>query len=200
MVLYKYRSLENLKWLLDILINGRLYGSSFNKLNDPMEGAYRYDSHVPKEKREQLLKERGNTLICSLSKRNDIGLMWTHYANEGRGCCIEVEVTSTKWKEIPVKYTNELPNVNNDIDVILGTKATCWEYEKEVRYIRTEDNIKDISPYLEVRVTKVIFGYGVSTAEYNMYKRLIQGINQIKKKKHQISCEKIRIKDDLIWI
>lgn len=200
MHLYKYRTLDNPKWLFDILLNGRLYGSSFKNLNDPMEGAYTYKSNILKERRDQLLEERSNTLICSLSKESNIGLMWTHYANNGKGCCIEVEVTSKSWKEIPIQYSNELPNINNDIDNILGTKFSCWEYEEEVRYIRTVDDIKKKSHYLEVQVTKVIFGYGVSTADFNMYKQIICAINNVKKKKaHNISCEKINQKNDVKW-
>lgn len=37
---YKYRSLSNLRYFLDILINKRLYMASYSELNDPMEGAF----------------------------------------------------------------------------------------------------------------------------------------------------------------
>lgn len=201
MLLYKYRSIENFKWLLDILMNERLYGASFKNLNDPMEGAYRYDSKVPKAQRNLLLIDRSNTLICSLSERSDIGLMWTHYANEGKGCCIEIEVTSKTWKRIPVVYSDVLPNANDPINIVLGTKSSCWEYEKEVRYIRTVEDVNETSRhYLEVQVTNVIFGYNVSLSDFNLYKKLIEGINKVKKKKsNQITCEKINSKDDVKW-
>lgn len=42
---YKFRSLENIKRFLDILINERLYAARYDKLNDPMEGSYLVDSH-----------------------------------------------------------------------------------------------------------------------------------------------------------
>ena len=38
--LYKYRSLENFEFFLDILLNKRLYASSYKDLNDAMEGVY----------------------------------------------------------------------------------------------------------------------------------------------------------------
>ena len=41
-LLFKYRSLENWRWLLDILVNNRLYAAPFKDLNDPMEGRYFY--------------------------------------------------------------------------------------------------------------------------------------------------------------
>ena len=35
---YKYRSLSNLRYFLDILINKRLYMASYSELNDPIKG------------------------------------------------------------------------------------------------------------------------------------------------------------------
>ena len=40
MLLYKFRSLQNLRRFLDILVNKRLYMAHFNEMNDPMEGAF----------------------------------------------------------------------------------------------------------------------------------------------------------------
>ncbi len=39
-VLYKFRSLENWKFVLDIVIHKRLHAAPFDELNDPMEGRY----------------------------------------------------------------------------------------------------------------------------------------------------------------
>ena len=61
--LYKYRSLENLGRILDILLHERLYAANFKNLNDPMEGHYRYSTDVNKELRTQILDERNRTLI-----------------------------------------------------------------------------------------------------------------------------------------
>ena len=119
--LYKYRSLENLGRILDILLHERLYAANFKNLNDPMEGHYRYSTDVNKELRTQILDERNRTLICSLSKKKDIGLMWTHYANENKGCCIELQVTSPSWTMIEVDYKDKLPNITN-VKEILSVK------------------------------------------------------------------------------
>lgn len=102
---YKYRSLRNLNRILDILINERLYAAKFQNLNDPMEGHYQYNADIDRNLKEQILSERDRTLICSLSRRSNIGLMWTHYADEGRGCCIELNVTSKSWRRIDVEYS-----------------------------------------------------------------------------------------------
>ena len=40
--LYKYRSLSNLKRLIEIVLDGKMYASRYKDLNDPMEGYYSY--------------------------------------------------------------------------------------------------------------------------------------------------------------
>jgi hypothetical protein len=46
-VLYKYRSVENWKFLEDIFSNRRLFAATFRSLNDPMEGLlYKHDKDV----------------------------------------------------------------------------------------------------------------------------------------------------------
>lgn len=37
---YKYRSLENLKRFLEIVMNRKLWSSTYKELNDPMEGVF----------------------------------------------------------------------------------------------------------------------------------------------------------------
>ena len=37
--LYKFRSLQNLRRFLDILVNKRFYMAHYNEMNDPMEGS-----------------------------------------------------------------------------------------------------------------------------------------------------------------
>lgn len=179
---YKYRSLENLDRMLDILLYERLYAANFKNLNDPMEGHYKYSTDVSKRLRAQILDERNRTLICSLSKKNNIGLMWTHYANENKGCCIELQVTSPSWTMIDVDYKDKLPNLTNVKD-ILAVKGNVWSYEEEVRFIKTlKDNVT-IYPYLEIAISKVYIGCEVSQANFTFYKKLFEGINTFKKKK-----------------
>ena len=84
-ILYKYRSLSNLKRLIEIVLDSKLYASRYKELNDPMEGYYSYSREIVPYKKEinRLKKE---SLICSLSKSNYIGMMWIMYADEGKGC------------------------------------------------------------------------------------------------------------------
>ena len=192
---YKYRSFENLDRILDILLYERLYATNFKNLNDPMEGHYKYSTDVSKRLRTQILDERNRTLICSLSKKNNIGLMWTHYANENKGCCIELQVNSPSWSMIEVSYQDKLPNLTNVTD-ILSVKGKVWSYEEEVRFIKTLDDKVKEWPYLEITISKVYIGCEVSKANFNFYKKLFEGINTFKKKKAStIQVVKMRKED-----
>ena len=181
---FKYRSLENPKRVLDILINKRLYGAKYLALNDPMEGQFDFDlsekSDLPAL--QELFDERAKTLICSLSKKkndDDIpnnGILWSMYADEHRGCCIEVEVEDTGWKKEEVFYSSRKPIVNERVSVtdILGIKNIQWKYEEEVRFINTNPE----SPYLKVKVKAVYFGVRMSAEDVALYTSLIKAIDK----------------------
>ena len=172
---YKYRSLSNLRWFLDILINKRLYASKYLNLNDPMEGAFCLDKNVSYSTIAELRDDRANTLICSLSKTHKNGLMWSMYADEHRGCCIELEVTSPKWKRIDVTYTNSLPIIteeNASVDTILSIKSNQWKHEEEVRFIQIDSN----SPYLKIRIKRIYFGMKMNRTDFSFYKNLLKSL------------------------
>ena len=107
-MLYKYRSLSNYKILIDILANNRLYAANFKQLNDPMEGVYFFYNDELKEEFRKNINEGKNGLgICSLSKGNDVELLWAHYANGERGICIGLSIV-----ENGTNYT--IRNINYD--------------------------------------------------------------------------------------
>lgn len=190
-LLYKYRSLKNMTYFLDILINKRLYATTYDKLNDPMEGAYMYNSDIPKEKRKALLDAMKNTLICSLSKHENIGLMWTHYADEGKGCCIEVDVTATSWERREIDCKHGRPILDGNINDILSHKGEVWEYEQEIRYLKQKNS--NTSPYLTIDVTKIIVGYKIDKNDYALLKKIVEMVNKIKPKgKNNIEIVKIK--------
>ena len=168
---YKFRSLENIKRFLDILISERLYAARYDKLNDPMEGSYLVDSHN-KEIIRLLKVRKYNTRICSLSRDYKHTLLWTHYADEHMGCCIEVGVTSNAVLA-DVNYVSELPFVKSgesEAITLLSHKSKLWEYEQESR-------IFSKSAYCKVKINRVIFGFKVSDSDYEFYRKLINAIN-----------------------
>lgn len=178
MTYYKYRSLNNLKFFLDILLNKRLYTSKYSELNDPMEGFFTYDKTVPKDVINTIRAKRDNTYICSLSKRNDIGLMWSMYADEHKGCCIEVSVTAKSWQKKEVKYSHNSSIINDtkdaDIEKILSLKSSQWNYEEEVRFIK-EASKRD---KLTIRIEKVYLGINMTRSEKAFYEKMIKTIDK----------------------
>lgn len=185
-VLYKYRGLSNLKRFLEIILNKELYGALYTELNDPMEGYFRYNYKIPHDIIEELKDQKQKTYICSLSKRNDIGIMWTHYAEEHKGCCIEVEVTTKSWQRIEVKYQSssiEISNTSKLLD-ILKIKSIQWSYEEEMRYIKTAKDRETLS----IKIKRIFLGYKLKTSEFNFYKKLIQTLDS--------SIEVVKIKKE----
>ncbi|MDP3684946.1 MAG: hypothetical protein Q8S01_13545, partial [Ignavibacteria bacterium] len=122
MKLYKYKSLDNLFQVYDILINNRLHCSNIIDFNDPYEGLFvvKYLLKIQRTLRKEngrlirtvrgiweelsLLDPRVKIIVdaidkkrvCSLSrKKNDVQL-WAHYANGHRGIAIELDIPDDK--------------------------------------------------------------------------------------------------------
>jgi hypothetical protein len=83
--------------------------------------------------------------ICCLSLIGDDVLMWSHYADGHRGCCLKFDFSSEDVPEsTPEKviYQDNPPVVNRIRDRspesvfrVLLTKGRKWEYEQEVRFL-----------------------------------------------------------------
>lgn len=168
---YKFRSLQNLKRFVDIILNERLYASRYDELNDPMEGVYLTE---PSNRNiiRLLREEKYKTRICSLSKDYRHTLLWSHYADSHTGCCIEVSAVNERELPTTVRYIEHIPVVYDmkEGKELLSHKSTVWEYEKEVRYFRK-------TSYLNIRIHRIIFGLKVSNDDYRFYEKLIHAIN-----------------------
>lgn len=198
--LYKYRSIQDFKRFLDILIRGRLYATEFMYLNDPMEGVFSYSANFAPTTISDLRNEKHKTKICSLSKTYQNGLMWSFYADSHKGCCIEVEPVNPKkaWTELDVKYVDTMYNLNgsSSIEDILSYKSKHWEYEKEVRFIKTLDSKNRISPYLKVKIKTIYLGIRIDPYDARMIKKMVETINKDKKESDQIEVKQM-MKDDI---
>lgn len=168
---YKFRSLQNPKRFIDIILNERLYASRYDELNDPMEGIY--STYSSNENIIQLLRsEKEKTRICSLSKDYRHTLLWSNYADGHKGCCIEVSAVNEREQPTTVRYVENIPIVDDmrQGKFLLSHKSKVWEYEKEVRYFRK-------TTYLNVRIHRIIFGLRVSESDFEFYEKLINAIN-----------------------
>lgn len=99
--------------------------------------------------------------VCSFSAVNDSILMWSHYADNHKGFCVEYDLArfdpgDAFLKNLyPVAYSNDLSDLTpwaeklvsgmaGDLDIgflLMGViqKFTGWGYEQEWRYIRFQE-------------------------------------------------------------
>lgn len=168
---FKFRSLQDLRRFVDIILNKRLFASRYNELNDPMEGVYLTDPRN-REVIRLLKTEKYRTRVCSLSKDYRHTLLWAHYADSHKGCCIEVSVNEERVRLGEVTYIKDLPYIDNfrSGEELLLHKSTIWEYEDEVRLFTN-------AQYLNVQVHRVIFGKRVSDKDYKFYEKLIRALD-----------------------
>lgn len=156
-VLWKYRSLKNMEFVVDIFAKNRMYLGRFDELNDPMEGAfisygnrdYAIDPSTRQALSRDVIEQKRRLGILSLSKEPRSLLMWSHYADGGRGIAIGINVKNNIHK---VKYTKDAVILaeNHDPEVfsryVLTHKYCAWKYEKEWRVIKSlEDDFSDAS-------------------------------------------------------
>lgn len=169
MGLFKYYTLND--YTLNVLKENSLYFNLKSNFNDPFD--LNINLTISKDKFQNLLVNHSEAIdkltsenimkLCYWSERltlqkfgifccckscNDI-LMWSHYANNHKGICIEYTddlINAIKDSYSPydlaifcgdIIYDDERKDLNNMIKDNDGTpifkKAKCWAYEKEYR-------------------------------------------------------------------
>ena len=177
-IYYKYRSLnaDNWEYLLDIILNKRLYCAKYNTLNDPMEGFYRSREHLPQNLRDFILNEKGNYRICSLANEDTNKLLWAHYANGFKGVVIGIK-TKEHVQSVTYEGLQELDNLliqpNQDISSIFLHKLEEWNYENESRVVRNNP-----SAHIDIEVVEIIFGLRTSENTKELLISLVRGLNR----------------------
>lgn len=179
--LYKFRGVSNLRWLIDILMRQRLYAASYDELNDPMEGFFLFDPSTDDNVKAYLRDKRKRTGICSLSKNYRNTLMWSFYAEDHKGICIKLAVTSKEWIQREIIYDNKLPVMTDDSSKymdLLSSKSKHWEYEDEVRYIRVFDSQDKMrkSRFVSIYIDSIYLGYKMNDKDVAYYTKLFQTV------------------------
>jgi len=161
--LYKYRSLENLKFILDAIAYSRLYAATFDTLNDPMEGRYYYlGDDVSKEFRRAIFENRKQRRICSLSRTRTSTLLWSYYGGGHKGIALGVQVPEPQHPAVLIRDVNYDSIVqvhgrsgSRSADAaaldILTQKQLNWEHEQEVRVFTKK-------PYVKVIIKELVLG------------------------------------------
>ncbi|MES9934584.1 MAG: DUF2971 domain-containing protein [Candidatus Sedimenticola sp. PURPLELP] len=194
MKLYKYRTLSNLDYTLDILFKERLHCAPYDELNDPFEGLFLSVMHiggsinssslnfapingsrkVTRPKSISDLPVPGGTRICSLSGSKSDVRLWSHYAEGHTGIAIEVDIESNSECLHEVEYVDQLKEFSYSLLTapesyeILKIKSKHWLYEKEYRLISKEQFF-----YVSGKITGIYLGLRISDHMRNMLLRVV---------------------------
>jgi hypothetical protein len=159
--LYRYRSLHRragekgniLEREIGALRRSYIWCSKFIALNDPMEGFYRPSSAVKKKGNYEQIAAlvsagKSGVGIASLSDTKENELMWTHYAGNYSGICIEyyanrllnglpdgVSLVRLGYDERPPRLTKADLQNRQAAHKILSQKKFNWSYEREWRLL-----------------------------------------------------------------
>lgn len=137
---------------------------------DPKAEKY-YKRRLGEEIKQLVAAEMDKCGVLSLAERWDCPLMWSHYADEHRGLCIEYDMSDNVCSHIkPVEYRrprsikitelmewklhNSPEAKQNVFDTYFFAKASQWQYEKEWRDIYSSHCVKQ-APF---RISGVYFG------------------------------------------
>jgi len=175
MKLYKYRSLTNFEFVLDIILKRRLHCSTYDSLNDPFEGLFVSllggQRRVYKSVESLFLSSVNKIRICSLSSSLSDVRLWSHYADGHKGVVFEIDFSGLESRIHPVKYCEKLPSFfdrtgttfltrlfsNVNPHDVLSCKTKHWEYEAEYRIFHESEYIdisnREKAVYLGNRIT-----------------------------------------------
>ncbi|MGB0281910.1 MAG: DUF2971 domain-containing protein [Neptuniibacter sp.] len=169
---YKYKSLDNFEFLLDLLLKERLYAAAYHELNDPMEGVIKIDGTILKETEadwESLIKDL--RLVC-FTKSSENPLMWSHYADGGRGCVVCFELLDEQIFH-KVSYLKKPSVSERDLCLekaleILKYKDKHWKYEAEYRCLIQNES------FLPVNVKSITFGPRADQNKVDMLSHILK--------------------------
>lgn len=182
MRIYKFRSCNEQNF--EGLKNESIYFSHLNQLNDIFEGRYEIDDKITDRFTEKL----GRRLVCCLSRGDESIIhnnhyMWTHYADEHKGFCIEYNahildgfkqynsknnnIQENVW--MPIEYTDSYmdpiqqgDNLDIKLADLISHKNICFEYEKEIRLVLHTTNSTDNKREVNGSVNAIYLGCRIS--------------------------------------
>jgi len=214
---YKYRAIS--KNLIASIVDPHWYFSKPDSLNDPFDCRVKLKgwakmaalSAFGKQKRflEKLSSDEFNEMrekidamfkacgvFCAATDEAN-SLMWSHYADSHRGCCIKYQFEKSFIKEGKFGLdrcttVNYGPDVLMDLlchrkweDLIFGdddkiyyqmivsacpfSKGKAWEYENEVRCVRDKSGVVEIPPEF---IKGIYFGMQSEHSEIDLIRKL----------------------------
>lgn len=197
MILYKFLSDTNFRTYWSSYSTGHFYFSSWRKFNDPMEGFFSYVANRPSQTAAawNITSQKDQFTVLCMAEEKSHMLMWSHYAQDHKGVCLEVEIddalllTNGICLE-KVKYPNRIPILSQSgspqkqAKRMLTRKLFFWRYEKEHRLLA-----QSTTPALHQIGTlkKVIFGkrFGFSPGEEGLRSSMISQLRSNNVSIHQ---------------
>ena len=191
--LYWYRSMENFAIHMEEYLSGIVHFSSWQNVNDPMEG---YFSYYPQhDDVTMLVSEKNRYKICCFSRTCSNYLLWSHYAKDHKGVCLEYEVIPKNLPECiilkNIVYRKEIPEFDRTKDIkdqakkFLTHKLSFWRYEKETRLLLFDSensNLKLISPISITFGCRFFDEYnGITDKEIEIRNKIIDKLREEKK-------------------
>lgn len=235
--LFKYKPIN--QFTLDIIANHRIYYPLPELFNDPFDTQCSFkDSSVktqsqdidkitaafPDESFSEIIANTSRDLsedinsfnkslqgfgILSLAENAKDILMWSHYAQDHKGVCIELERTETNDLGNPnstrkVAYTKNYPSLRSKslltkddrtsaLMRVLYTKSEHWNYEREWRNFQQKGNTVYPVPG---KILSITFGVRALKMDIDIIKKLVGNTvslyqAQLKKNEFGIKLEKI---------
>lgn len=147
------------------------------------DGIQNLTPEMVKKDVDKALNEIG---VCCFSNTEKNILMWSHYCKYHQGVCLEFDVLEDPaffTLALPVNYVATMPLYDHLKDwrqlfqKLIQPKSKDWEYEKEVRVIKTPVGISQNGrnrafKFKPTALKKVIFGCKASDETIAKYKKL----------------------------
>lgn len=153
--------------------------------------------------RTTLKTNMGKIGVFCLSETSEEILMWSHYADNHKGFCIEYDCgadASLRKIATPVTYSESYPALslanmpassdNSFLNVCLFTKAKQWAYEREWRVVMSDGNRVFQAPS---QVTSIILGSRMPTEDKVMLYKALRHKEGIQFKEAQLCDDRFAI-------
>ncbi|MBU2060321.1 MAG: DUF2971 domain-containing protein [Bacteroidetes bacterium] len=170
---FKYYSTN--KFSLESFELKYLYHSNYKDFNDPFDCNMDLICFEKEKKRSKLKKKEviikenfSNIGICCFSRNINSILMWSHYAENHKGFCLEfysnrkregINPLDVNYVDIFLK-ASYYENKNDAVFHMIFTKAQQWEYEEELRSINSHftDTTSRKVPFLKEDIKAIYLG------------------------------------------
>ena len=127
---------------------------------------------IHSEARQAIARVLAKTGVYSLSATNKHILMWSHYADDHKGVCLEFSLGSApalRDRATKVTYKEELPCMSffdpKLPGVLMTTKSDAWSYEQEWRIVFPEPEGPGLKSIPDGALSGVILGCRMSEAD-----------------------------------